>query len=83
MDPQLREKTAFSTPHGLCEFLVMPFSLTNAPAVFQRLVQRVLAGLNPELRKQFVVAYLDDILVFSDSLHDHLTHLSCVQSSTD
>ena len=56
----------------------MPFSLTNAPAVFQRLVQRVLAGLNPAQGKQFVVAYLDDILVFSDSLRDCLTHLRTV-----
>ena len=78
MDTQSREKTAFTTPHGLYEFLVMPFGLTNAPAVFQRLVQRVLAGLNPAQGKQFVVAYLDDILVFSDSLRDHLTHLRTV-----
>ena len=47
----------------------------NAPAVFQRLMQKVLSGLNPEEGKQFVVAYLDDILVFSTSLQDHLVHL--------
>ena len=63
MEPSSREKTAFVTPHGLYEFLVMPFGLTNAPAVFQRLMQRVLDGLNPDGGKQFVVAYLDDILV--------------------
>ena len=41
-----REKTAFITHQGLYEFSVMPFSLRNAPEVFQKLMQRVLAGLN-------------------------------------
>ncbi len=60
-----QEKTAFVTPRGLYEFRVMPFGLTNAPAVFQRLMQRVLAGLNPEDGNEFVTAYMDDVLVFS------------------
>ena len=72
MEPDSREKTAFVTPQGLYEFLVMPFGLKNAPAVFQRLMQKVLSGLNPDSGKQFVAAYLDDILVFSTT---HLTHL--------
>ena len=75
MEPQSREKTAFTTPHGLYEFLVMPFWLTNAHAVFQRLMQRVISGLNPAEGKDFVAAYLDDILVFSSTLSDHLDHL--------
>ena len=78
MDAASREKTAFVTPHGLYEFLVMPFGLKNVPTVFQRLMQRVLHGLNPEEGKQFVAAYLDDILVFSETLQDHLTHLRSV-----
>ena len=53
----------------------MPFGLTNAPAVFQRLMQNVLSGLNPESGRQFVAAYLDDILVFYTTLQDHLIHL--------
>ena len=75
MEPQSCEKTAFTTPHGLYEFLVM---LTNAPAVFQRLIQRVISGLNPADGKDFVAAYLDDILVFFSTLPDHLDHLQRV-----
>ncbi len=73
-----RKKTAFAVPHGLFEFQVMPFGLTNAPAVFQRLMQQVLAGLNPEQGPDFVKVYIDDILVFSPSLADHLDHLQQV-----
>ena len=80
MEPESREKTAFTTPQGLYELLVMPFGLTNAPAVFQRLMQRVLSGLNPSDGKEFVTAYLDDILVFSNSFSDHLNHLQNVLS---
>ena len=69
------EKTAFVTPQGLFEFRVMPFGLTNAPGVFQRLMQKVLAGLNPENGPDYVVVYIDDILVFSRTLEDHLEHL--------
>ena len=73
--PESREKTAFVTPQGLYEFLVMPFGLTNAPAVFQRLMQRVLAGLNPEAGPDFVAVYIDDVLVFSRTIEEHLIHL--------
>ena len=66
MEPDSREKTAFVTPQGLYEFLVMPFGLK---------MQKVLSGLNPDSGKQFVAAYLDDILVFSTTLQEHLTHL--------
>ena len=63
---------AFVTPHGLFQFLVMSFGLTNAPAIFQRLMQR---EFNGEEGKQFIAAHLDDILVFSETLQDHLDHL--------
>ena len=78
MHPQFQEKTAFSTLQGLYEFQVMPFGLMNAPSVFQRLIQQVLMGLNPESGPSFVAAYIDDILVFSNTLEDHLKHLHLV-----
>ena len=73
--PDSQAKTAFVTPQGLFEFQVMPFGLTNAPAVFQRLMQRVIIGLNPEEGPDFVSAYIDDILTFSRSWSEHMIHL--------
>ena len=70
-----QEKTAFSTPFGLYEFKVMPFGLKDAPSVFQRLMQQVLSGVNPDDGPSFVTAYIDDLLVFSSSLQEHLEHL--------
>ena len=78
VSPASRENTAFVTPQGLYEFLVMPFGLTNAPAVFQRLMQRLLMGLNPASGPDFVAVYIDDVLVFSPTLEEHLTHLQAV-----
>jgi len=75
MHPNSREKTAFITHQGLYEFAVMPFGLKNAPAVFQRLMQKVLMGLNPEDGPDFVSVYLDNVLIFSDTFEAHLVHL--------
>jgi len=66
-----KEKTAFSTPDGHFEFNVMPFGLTNAPATFQRLMQCVLAGMTMEQ----CLVYLDDIIVFAPTFHEHLRRL--------
>ena len=78
MHPKSQEKTAFVTPHGLYEFRVMPFGLMNAPAIFQRLMQQVISSLNSDSEPEFVSVYIDDILVFSKTLEEHLLHIQRV-----
>ena len=58
-------------PQGLYEFKVMRFGLTNALSGFQRLMQQVLQGLNPEGGPDFVSVYIDDVLVISRTLEEH------------
>jgi hypothetical protein len=64
-------KTAFWTPFGLYQFKVLTFGLTNAPATFQSVMNDM---LRPYVGK-FVVVYLDDILIFSKTAKEHLSHL--------
>ena len=71
MHPNSREKTAFATHNGLYEFLVMPFGLTNSGASFQRLMGHILRGLE----YRFALIYIDDIIIFSKSVEEHLSHL--------
>ena len=78
MNDMSKEKTAFVTQHGLFEFRVMPFGLMNAPAVFQRLMHQVISTLNPMKGPSFVSVYIDDLLVYSRTLEDHLRHLGMV-----
>lgn len=71
-----RAKTAFCTPFGLFEFNRMPFGLCNAPSTFQRLMERMFG----DCRYQSVLLYLDDVIVFSSSIQQHLERLEVVFS---
>ena len=69
-------KTTYVTWYGSYEFLVMSFGLTNAPATFCNLMNDVFY----EFVDRFVVVYLDDIVIYNESLEDHLEHLRKVLS---
>ncbi|KAK3531899.1 hypothetical protein QTP70_034403, partial [Hemibagrus guttatus] len=64
-------KTAFVTPTGHYEYLVMPYGLANAPSVFQDFMHEVLR----DFLHRFVLVYIDDILIYSRSMADHQRHV--------
>lgn len=72
LHPSAVPKTSFITSQGKFEFLVLPFGLKNAPAAFQRLMDSVLAGIDNAM------AYIDDIVVFSNTWEEHKEHLEKV-----
>jgi transposase InsO family protein len=69
-----RDKTAFITRRGCWRYTVMPFGLTCAPSVFQRLMDLVLAGLSYDI----CLVYLDDIIIYSNDFSEHLRRLEAV-----
>lgn len=69
-----RDKTAFTTPFGTYRFIRMPFGLRNAPATFQRLMNKFKAGL----LNVFILVYLDDIIIISPSFSEHINDLKAV-----
>jgi hypothetical protein len=66
--------TAFTTEYGLWEFLCVPFGVKNAPAHFQRIMDTILA----KYRWDFILCYIDDIIIFSTTFDDHLIHIGLV-----
>ena len=67
-------KTAFTTRYGLFEYTVMSFGLTNAPAYFMNLMNKIFM----EYLDKFVVVFIDDILVYSKTEEEHAVHLRLV-----
>ena len=65
-----KRKTAFTTPKGLFQFCVMPFGLNGAPATFQRMMDKIMQGL-----EAYVAEYIDDIIIFSETWKDHVKHV--------
>ena len=72
-------KTAFTTRYGQFEYMVMPFGLCNAPSTFQSYINKALQ----DILDDFCTAYLDDILIFSETLEQHHTHVGQVLERLD
>ncbi|CAI7742857.1 unnamed protein product [Closterium sp. NIES-54] len=71
MEDKSIHKTAFRTRYGSYEYLLMPFGLCNAPPTFQAEMNHILQPLLDEC----VVVYLDDILIYSKNMKEHVEHL--------
>ena len=74
MEEKDKEKTAFICEQGLYEFNVMPFGLKNAPATFQRLMNKLFR----EYLNDFAAVYIDDIMIYSKTFEEHLHHIELI-----
>ncbi len=70
LSPLSKEKSAFTTPFGLHQFVTLPFGLFGAPATFQRLMDKILRP-----HTAYAAAYLDDIIIYSQDWQRHMVHL--------
>ena len=73
LDQDSKAKTAFVTLFGKYEFNAVPFGLVQAPAYFQQLITIVLQDC-----RDFAMAYLDDIIIFSQNKDEHLKHIEII-----
>ena len=73
LDDESKTKTAFVTPFGKYEFNAVPFGLTQAPAYFQQLISIVFQDCS-----DLAMAYLDDIIIFSQNKEEHLKHIKII-----
>jgi hypothetical protein len=71
MDPDSEHLTTFRTHYGSFQYKVMPFGLMNGPATFQRYVNHLFVDMLDE----FLTAYLDDLLIYSESKKEHIEHV--------
>ena len=76
VNPNDKDKTAFMSKLGKYRFTKMPFGLRNAPATFQRLMDHVLAGM-----QEYAAAYMDDIVIHSDTWEHHVQHLRALMTT--
>ena len=72
LDDDAIKKTAFVIPLGKYKYLKVPIGLAQAPTYYQNLMDKVLNGLH------FTLAYLDDVIIFSESDEQHLEHIQVV-----
>ncbi|KAL0167361.1 hypothetical protein M9458_039205, partial [Cirrhinus mrigala] len=72
-------KTAFITPTGHYEYLVMPYGLVNAPSIFQNFMHEIFR----DYLHQFLLVYIDDILIFSSNIQEHRQHVKKSSSNSE
>ena len=69
-----KEKAAFTTPHGLYQFKVLPFELCNALGLFQKLMQHI---LRDHISRIYLI-YMDDVIIYSSNFEQHLEDIKVV-----